>query len=153
MTYTCTVRNLASQPAMVIRCHATVEGVGPAMVAGFGAVAEFLRRSGAVPAGETYARYLHVGAETVDFEVGFTVRQWVPAEDPVEASELPAGEAVVTLHRGSYEQLPCAVRALEDWISVNGRQAAGPHWECYLNGPPDVTDPELYETEIFVPLE
>jgi effector-binding domain-containing protein len=86
-------------------------------------------------------------------EIGFTVRELVPGEGDVEPSSLPAGEVAVTLHRGPYERLPEALAALQDWIREHGRRAAGPHWEMYLNGPPDVMDPEELETEVFIPLE
>jgi AraC family transcriptional regulator len=153
MPYICTLRRLQHQPAMAVRCEVPPADVAAATIAGFRTVDEFLRRSGATPAGGTYARYLRIGRESLHLEVGFTVRELLPAGGPVQPLELPAGEAVVTLHRGPYERLPEAVAALEDWMREHGRVAAGPHWEVYLNGPPDVTAPELFETEVFVPLK
>jgi AraC family transcriptional regulator len=153
MAYVCTLRRLEPRPAMVVRREVPIADVTPAMIDGFRTVGEFLKRSGGTPAGETYARYLRIGSDSLHLEVGFTVRELLPAGGPVQPSELPAGEAIVTLHRGPYERLPEAVAALEAWMRRHGRVAAGPHWETYLNGPPDVTDPELFETEVVVPLK
>lgn len=153
MPYVCAVRRIQSRPAMVVRPEVPLEQVGPAMIDGFRAVGDYLERAGAMPAGETYARYLRMGCVSAHLEIGFTVREPLPGAGAVQPSELPAGDALVTLHRGPYERLPEALAALRAWMHQHHRVAAGPHWETYLNGPPDVTDPELYETEVFVPLK
>ncbi len=152
MSYVCTLRRLETRPALAVRPEVPLEQVGAVMVDGFRAVGDYLKRLGVAPAGETYARYLRVGCVTAHLEIGFTLREPMPGAGAIQAAELPGGEAVVTLHRGPYERLPEAQAALRAWMREHRRTAAGPHWETYLNGPPDVTDPELYETEVFVPL-
>ncbi len=152
MAYDCTVRTLRAQPSMAVRRVAPVAEAGPAVVEAFTAVGQYLHEHGGRPAGETYARFLSIDPESVQVEVGFTVEELLPAEGDVQPGELPAGEVVVTLHQGPYEQLPEATAALQAWMRANGRQAAGAAWEVYLNGPPDVTEPEQFETEVFMPL-
>lgn len=153
MHYVCTVRRLQAQPSMVVRPEVPPADAAPAVIGAFRTVGEFLERARARPAGGTYTRYLQIGSDSIRLEVGFTVHEALPGEWPVEPSALPAGDAVVTLHRGPYEKLPDALAALEDWLRQHGRTAAGPHWETYLNGPPDVADPEAFETEVFIPLK
>lgn len=152
MPYLCEPRHLQPQPALTVRREVPLGEAGPAIVEAFQTVGAYLKRSGVQPAGETFARFHRVGPDSLDVEVGFTVTRAHPAAAPIQSSELPGGDAVSTLHRGPYERVPEAVAALEAWMRDHGRRAAGPHWEVYLNGPPDVTDPALYETEVVVPL-
>ncbi len=153
MSYVCTLRRLERRPALVVRREVPVADPAPVIMDAFRTVGESIARSGATPAGETYTRFLRVGSDDLYLEMGFTVRSAVEPAAPVEAAELPGGEVAVTLHRGRYERLPEALAALQVWIRAQGREPAGPHWETYLNGPPEVTDPELFETEVFVPLQ
>lgn len=152
MGYVCTVRTLRPQPSMAVRRVVPAGEAGSAVVDAFSAVGRYLHDHGGRPAGETYARFLTIGSERVHVEVGFTVAELLAPEGDVLPAELPAGEAVVTLHQGAYERLPEATAALEAWMREHGREPAGPAWEVYLNGPPDVTDPEQFETEVYMPL-
>ncbi len=152
MPYVCTVRALRAQPSMAVKRVVPAAKASRAVVDAFTAVGRYLHDHGGRPAGETYARFLALDDDTVRVEVGFTVAELLPGEGDVLPAELPAGEAVVTLHQGPYEQLPAAAAALETWAREHGRRPAGAAWEVYLNGPPDVTEPEQYETEVFLPL-
>jgi effector-binding domain-containing protein len=64
-------------------------------------------------------------------EVGVEVQGIVPPGGPVVASVLPAGEAAMTVHSGSYAGLDAAHRAVHEWCGANDRQLAGPRWEIY----------------------
>lgn len=152
MSYVCTLRDLGAQLAMSVRHEVPPGDAGSAVVDAFSAVGRYLKDVGGRPVGETYARFFRIGGDAVNVEVGFTVLELLPPEGPVQASELPACQAITTIHRGPYERLPDAVAALEEWMQVHGRTAAGPFWEVYLNGPPDVTEPEEFETEVIMPL-
>ena len=152
MEYVCTVRTLRAQPSMAVRRDVPAEKAGSAVVDAFTAVGRYLHDHGGRRAGETYARFLTMGTDSVHVEVGFTVTELLPADGDVLPTELPAGEAVMTLHQGPYELLPGATAALESWMHEHGRQPAGAPWEVYLNGPPDVTEPEQFETEVYIPL-
>jgi len=60
----------------------------------------------------------------------------------VYATETPAGEAAVAVHRGSYDRMNEAYRAIEKWMAVNGRESAGQTWEIYGDPTPDPADTE-----------
>lgn len=79
-------------------------------------------------------------------EVGVELRAPCPLTGRVVASELPAGQVAMTVHRGSYAGLGAAHRAVLDWCAAQGRQAAGPRWEVY--GPHN-EDPDKVWTEIY----
>jgi len=152
MPYVCELRRLAAQPAMAVRRTIHPDRASAAIVEAFAAVGRFLRENGGRPTGVTYARFLGLDLDQVRVEVGFTVAELLLSAGDVIALELPAGEVVVTRHVGPYEGLSAAQDALEAWMSANGRTAAGPAWEVYLNGPPDTTDPAQFDTDVYVPL-
>ncbi len=152
MAYHCVLRQMGPQLTMSVRREVPARDAGSAVVDAFGEVGRYLKEVGGRPVGDTFARFRRIDDEVVDVEVGFTVLEALPPAGPVQASELPAGEAITTTHQGPYERLPEAVAALEEWVRGHERTVAGPFWEVYLNGPPDVTEPEAYETEVVMPL-
>jgi effector-binding domain-containing protein len=60
----------------------------------------------------------------------------------VIASQLPAGRAVTTVHRGDYAELGRAHEAVIEYARDHGLELAGPRWEIYGH-PPDV-EIEIY---------
>ncbi|WP_245663291.1 DUF302 domain-containing protein [Nocardia inohanensis] len=57
-----------------------------------------------------------------------------------------------TCHRGPYQELDGAYRALREWMQANGYRPVGPPTESYLIGPDEVSDPRRLITEIRVPV-
>jgi effector-binding domain-containing protein len=79
-------------------------------------------------------------------EVGVEVSGAFTPAGRVVPSVLPAGEVAVTVHRGPYERLDDAHRAVREWCAANGRVPAGPRWEVYGDWH---DDPARLETEVY----
>jgi effector-binding domain-containing protein len=81
----------------------------------------------------------------------------VPVRDPqadqgeVKASTLPAGRALVVIHRGPYDGLKDTWRALGPWMAKEGLVARADPWEEYLDDPCG-TPPEDLRTRIVWPI-
>ena len=75
-----------------------------------------------------------------DFGVEVTRRFETAGE--VYATETPAGEAAVAIHRGPYHRLGETHEAIESWIAANRRESAGHSWEIYGDPTPDPADTE-----------
>jgi effector-binding domain-containing protein len=89
----------------------------------------------------------------VDAEVGFYLKQKVPAANGVDVHELPEATMASIMHNGSYQRLPEAYDSLLRWVAENGYQVAGPIRELYLKiSMPVRQDDESYVTEIQVPV-
>src|SRR5215469_473084 len=58
------------------------------------------------------------------------------------ATETPAGEAAVVVHRGPYDRMNEAQDAIRKWMAANGRESAGHSWEIYGDPTPDPADNE-----------
>ena len=73
----------------------------------------------------------------VDF--GVQVVRRFEAAGEVICTDTPAGEVVMTMHTGSYDQLPAAHQAIKSWHATSGRAFGGYSWEIYGDWTDDVT--------------
>ena len=58
------------------------------------------------------------------------------------ATETPAGEAAVAVHRGPYNRMNEAHDAIRKWMAAHRRESAGHSWEIYGDPAPDPADTE-----------
>ena len=123
-------------------------------------IADRLADMGIDPAGPPYGRYHEFGPERVDVEIGIPVQAPASALRPLSeaeegelgASELPGGQAAVTVHRGSYDGLGATYEQLHDWIHEQGHNEGPAPWESHVDDPAEVDDPTQLRTEVVWPL-
>lgn len=150
MEYEIIPQTLPGQPTLVVRGHITRPMVNRWLPRAFNDVFSHLRRIGAQPAGPPFVRYaFHEGS--FDIEAGVPVPPGCAGQGAVEASTLPAGPVVRTLHAGPYQGLDDAVHALLDWLDDRGWIPKGPHWESYLTKPDEAGEPTKWRTEVVQP--
>jgi effector-binding domain-containing protein len=88
-------------------------------------------RSGApVQAGQNVMLY-RVDGPTLNVEVGVQVTGSFTPSGRVIASALPAGQVATTVHRGPYDRLDAAHRAVIAWCADHGHELSGARWEIY----------------------
>ncbi|WP_167880519.1 GyrI-like domain-containing protein [Nocardioides guangzhouensis] len=139
MGYEVETVDLQPQPAAVVRGDAELDGIADFLGAAYGEVAQVLASEGLAPAGPPFARYsLH--DRSFGIEAGFPVARTVTPEGRVVAGQIPGGHAARTVHHGSYDDLPAAYEAVEEWLAHNGYVPTGDPWETYLDEP-DVPEP------------
>jgi DNA-binding transcriptional MerR regulator len=102
------------------------------------------------PAGRLTCLYAQESEDEV------VVRATVPAAvdaggnlNGLEVIDLPTTQAATLVHRGPIDQVLPAWQALARWLDDNGRRAAEPARELYLDTP---EDPEDWVTELQQPL-
>lgn len=91
-----------------------------------------------------------------DVEVAVQVAGAIPTTERVKVQVLPKIEqAACLIHKGPYEELHLAYRALITWVETNDYQIAWPNREVYLKGPGNgnKNDPSTYVTEIQLPVK
>ncbi|MBL8001513.1 MAG: GyrI-like domain-containing protein, partial [Flavobacteriales bacterium] len=103
---------------------------------------------GARIAGPMFTYHHRRPSDTFDFEIGFPVSRPIAPEGRVVNSTLPAAKVVRAVYQGPYESLAQAWRALQDRVRSDGHGETGRFWECYLNNPDEVKDPQEYRTEL-----
>lgn len=153
MAYEVEVREAPPRRVLRRQAHLDASEVGPFLQRTFQELYGLVQRQGLTPAGPPMV----VFEQRMDRAKEANIAVWVPVapdgEVPGDAdvSEVPAATVAVTTHRGPYEGMVDAYRAVDEWIAANGREAVGPIRECYLNGPPEAK-PSEYLTEVEVPL-
>lgn len=156
MQYEVTVTEIPAQHVAVLRRRVDAEGIGASVAAGFGEIARAVAGSGAGFAGPPYLVMTELvdpdGGGEGEVELGFpTARPFAGAGDVV-GEERAAQLVASTVHRGPYEEVGPAYRAVEQWIGEHGHAATGAPREVYLNGPDEAPSPADYLTAIQFPI-
>jgi len=123
-----------------VRREVAPGAVGAAWGPALGKVWDFIRsQPGLWTHGHNVFLYHHSnqpGAPILcDFGVEVT-RTFETAGD-VYATETPAGEAAVAIHRGPYHRMEETYSAIEEWMTANRRESGGHSWEIYGDPTPD----------------
>jgi effector-binding domain-containing protein len=147
------VRRLEEQPV----ASSVIPGIGPDAVGAalhgiLPDVFSHLEASGVPMLGAPFARY-HPGrtAGTFDLEAGIPVGGDFAETDTIKRRTLPGGDVLTVTHVGSYDGLPTTLASFAAWREANGRTAAGPYWEVYVDDPSTVPADQV-RTELFEPL-
>jgi len=146
-------RTLVEQPTMVMRGKIKLEDIPTFLGRAYHLVDNQIREGGAHVVGEPFARYRSLDPEYREFEVeaGVPVVMAVAGHGGVEASQLPGGPAVATIHTGPYERMESAHGAITAWLDEHGLHAEGPAWEVYHTDANEQPDPATWRTEIVQP--
>lgn len=154
MSYTIVTKQVEETPVLVQRRKVTREELGPALGEMLPAVFAFASRTGVGPAGAPFVRYTAMeSSEGFSIEAGLPVTKATEGEGEIHSCSLPGGKVAMTVHKGPYEELHLAHRALEAWVEENGARSAGARWEAYINDPVEVGDPAEFLTEVYLPIE
>jgi GyrI-like small molecule binding domain len=82
------------------------------------------------------------GGAPILCDFGVEVTRTFETAGEVYATETPAGEAAVAVHRGPYNRMSEAHDAIRKWMAANRRESAGHSWEIYGDPAPDPADNE-----------
>jgi effector-binding domain-containing protein len=139
------VQTVSPRKLAAVRREAVPGAVGSVWGPALDKVWEFIRSQPALRTdGHNIFLYHHPqqpGAPILcDF--GVEVTRTFETAGEVYATETPAGEAAVAVHRGPYDRLNEAYKAIEQWIVTNRRESAGHSWEIYGDPTPDPADTE-----------
>jgi effector-binding domain-containing protein len=89
----------------------------------------------------------------VDLQVVEPIVGTLKGNDRITVGDLAAVEEMAyVVHKGSYQSISLAYKAISKWIEDNGYHIVGPQRELYLKGEWDSESEEEYITEIQVPV-
>lgn len=152
MAYTITRKTLDPLPFLFIRKKVGHTEVGAALGEILPKVYGHAMKAGLPFASPPICRYADFSAAGFVIEAGMAIGKPVEGEGELLAGTLAGGPVAVTLHRGPYEGLGKAHRAVEAWFAEQGLQKGGEPWEVYVTDPGQVPDPEKWETEVVWPI-
>jgi effector-binding domain-containing protein len=75
-------------------------------------------------------------------DFGVEVTRTFEIAGEVYATETPAGEAAIAVHRGPYNRMKEAHDAIRKWMAANRMEFAGHSWEIYGDPASDPADTE-----------
>jgi effector-binding domain-containing protein len=139
------VQTVHSRKLAVVRREVAPGAVGSAWGPALSKVWEFIRRQpGLRTDGHNIFLYHHPTQRDAPIlcEFGVEVTRTFETTGEVYATETPAGEAAVAVHRGPYDRLNEAYIAIEKWMATSGRISAGHSWEIYGDPTPDPAETE-----------
>jgi effector-binding domain-containing protein len=154
MDYTIQVKQLPAQLALRTSKTVTMESIGPDVGEAFAAIMAQAEAGGHTFAGPPFAIYPEecVGQFPLVLCMPVAPGGAAPAaESGVELDEMPGCTAACTMHMGPYVGVGEAYKALQTWLTANGRTPAGPPREIYLNDPGTVAPDQLL-TEVAWPI-
>jgi effector-binding domain-containing protein len=140
MAYEVLETTVAVRPTAVIAEPTTWEEFPSLWPALLGEVWEAVRGSEIVRPGRNVMLYLD---DVPNVEVGVEAAGSFAPIGRVVASSLPAGRVVTTMHRGDYEGIGAAHRAVVEECDRRGLVRLGPRWEVYGHATETVADQEV----------
>jgi len=152
MEYKIESERLIRQPYVAIRTTVRIDRIGEVMGPLYGELFGWLGEEGLAPAGMPWARYLAVGPDECEMELGAPLSVEAVGNVRVIGGVIPACDVVKVLHVGPYDQLGAAYGAMADWMRAHGAQAAGAMWEVYLTDPMQEPDPAKWQTLVYAPI-
>jgi AraC family transcriptional regulator len=156
MEYSITKKEIAPQPAIIVRRRVKPSEVAATLAEALGHVFQHAQQKGIALAGPPFTRYVEWGPGLWTIEAGMPVTAKVcevRTDTDVRPDALPGGFVVTTTHSGPYDRLNEAHAAVQQWIESQGLKPAGAPWESYTTDPADYPDPKDWKTEIFWPIE
>lgn len=88
----------------------------------------------------------------VDIEVCVPTPRSLASEGEIRQGYFCEQTHAWTVHRGPYERIGQAYRALQSWLDEHGYKPAGPIRDICLVGPAEVADVNRYSTEVAWPV-
>jgi hypothetical protein len=128
-----------------VRCVVAPGEVGSAWGPAVGKVWDFIRTlPGLWTDGHNIFLYHHSnqpdGPILCDF--GVEVTRTFETSGEVYATETPAGEAAIAIHRGPYNKMNEAYNAIDEWMAATQRESGGLTREIYGDPTPEPADTE-----------
>jgi len=146
---------IPEQPIAYLSVHGSVHDMQQPFTQLFAAVAE----TGLLPAGPPMARFdLNLAdPNDADYEVAVPIALGPHGTMPdtggdVHADTMPAHYALVTTHRGPYDEIGAGYVALTEELNSLGYAVTGPASEVYLVGSDSGAAPADFVTEVRVPV-
>jgi AraC-like DNA-binding protein/effector-binding domain-containing protein len=157
VSYTVSKKEIAPQPVLILSRRVRRSEIAATIAESLGRIFGHAQQHGIALAGLPFTRYTDMGPGLITMEPGMRIAPGEMTASPPDDSEvkiatLPGGFVAATLHSGSYEGLPDAYAAIQQWIEAEGLQIAGPPWESYLNDPSEHPDPSEWKTEVCWPV-
>ncbi|MGY4103097.1 DUF302 domain-containing protein [Nocardia sp. R16R-3T] len=156
MPYRILIDETRPQTILELRRAIRADHAGDDIDAGMRALYELAATSGLAPVGPPSTTYRGDFRADTSTEVDFGLPVSIgPSDDNGDQATVRRTEPcryARTTHRGDYQHIGDAYRALENWLRTSSWQPVGPPTEVYLVAPDEVVDARDLVTEIRIPV-
>src|SRR5690606_13187289 len=101
----------------------------------------------------TYYEYIDTASKKAKFYCGYPITESIKPEEDMQLFSLPAGETLVSIHKGSYNSLPQKIEEMKQYATKNKIKLGNSHWKTYLNDSEAVKDTNELLTKIYIPIK
>lgn len=101
----------------------------------------------------TYYEYIDTASKKAKFYCGYPITESIKPEEDMQLFSLPAGETLVSIHKGSYNSLPQKIEEMKQYATKNKIKLGNSHWKTYLNDSEAVKDTNELLTKIYIPIQ
>lgn len=150
--YDIEVKELSARHVATVRLTISPDRMAATFAEVLPEVIEHLQTQQVQASGPSFGIFYRYDDDEADLEAGFPTSLPVTSDGRVIGRSLDPGTFAVTWHEGSYRTIGDAHRAIEAWMKENGREAAGPPWEVYWEGPEPGRSPSEFRTEVGYPI-
>jgi effector-binding domain-containing protein len=155
MPLTTRVIDAVAQPMIYVTTRSTMlpREIASAMERSFAILGRFMVEAGVVPLAPPLAIYRDWQGQKITIDLGFPVTEAdaAKAKGEVLSGKTPAGPAIKTVHRGSYDKLKDTYAQLEKAMQAEGYRGGEISWEVYFGEPGKTPEQDLI-TEIYMQL-
>jgi len=127
------------------------EHAGKLIAEAMGEVHTFMKEHDIKAAGKPIVRTLEWSPANWKFEAGLPVAKKPKVSGKIQATVLPAGRALKTIHTGPQDTTKEAFTALSKELTAKKLEKAGPHWVVYVSDPS--VKREEQKTEVYFPVK
>lgn len=100
-----------------------------------------------------YFEYIDLASKKAKFYCGYPITESVKLEEDLELYSLPAGQTLVSIHKGSYDSVNKTIEIMKQHAAKNKLKLSNSHWITYLNDPEVVKNPNELLTKIYMPIK
>lgn len=100
-----------------------------------------------------YFEYIDSASKKAKFYCGYPITESVKLEEDLELYSLPAGQTLVSIHKGSYDSVNKTIELMKQHAAKNKLKLSNSHWIIYLNDPEVVKNPNELLTKVFIPIK
>jgi effector-binding domain-containing protein len=115
-------------------------------------IVQYLRSVNIKKSYMAYTRFIKPSKGKQIIEVGIITNGKIKGNNEIHKRFLPKTMALVSFHKGPYNQLPARHKKLDIWIKKKKKKINGLRWEEYINDPKKTT-PDKYLTRIVAPIK
>lgn len=146
------------EPITYIGLEATVdasnsEAISATMAELYGKLMKYSEETSTEMTGAPIAVYKSFGEDEVEVVCGLPVAEGTTVRhEQITVGSTLGGEAVKTVHRGAYDNLPFTYDKLNQFMQENNFQVVGQPYEIYITDPEEVSDTAQWVTEVYYPI-